>query len=229
MSHRLAIAVSGSVCTVLLALTGCAASTPSSPGGTPARAAPSTSATSPRATSSAATASSAAASPTAPTGTGYLTVTVGGLPSSPALTFGGPPMEFSVTLRNGTNHTYSDITPLVSIGHCTCSTSPARMAPMGTLAELDPATGSWHPVFYDRESTGMDYIMGDIVQQPPFALGPGATARFTFRIGLSANQGTMMWLNSGQTAINVTVIQLPGRTWIGSRPAASASATVITR
>ncbi len=42
-----------------------------------------------------------------------------------------------------------------------------------------------------------------------------------------------MWLDltdeAGQTPIDVTVIRLPARTWIGSRPAASVLVTTITR
>ncbi len=76
----------------------------------------------------------------------------------------------------------------------------------------------------------MDYIMAPIVQQPAFTLSPGETASFTFRVGFSASayQGTM-WLPVGQTAIDVTVIQLPARTWIGNRPAAAVPITTITR
>ena len=88
-----------------------------------------------------------------------------------------------MTLRNTTDRTYRDITPSVSIGHCTCSGPPVDAAPAGTLAELDLATGSWRPVFYDTEGTGMDYILGNIVQQPALTLEPGATASFTFRMG----------------------------------------------
>jgi hypothetical protein len=98
-------------------------------------------------------------------------------------------------------------------------------APAGTLAELDPATGSWRPVFYDTEGTDMDYILGNIVQQPTLTLEPGATASLTFRMGFRATQEP--GLRSGQTAIDVTVVQLPARTWIGNRPAASVPVTVL--
>ncbi len=211
MSRRLAAAVSGSVCAAFVTLAGCSASAPSSPA------------------TSAPASTSAPSSPVATrTQPGYLTVTIGGLPRNPTLAFGGAALRFTVTLRNGTDHPYRHITPLVSIGHSTANTGPARMGPAGTLAELDPATGNWRPVIYDREGTGMDYIMAPIVQQPAFTLGPGQSASFTFKVTFSANQGPM-WLPAGQTPINVTVIQLPGRTWIGNRPAASVPVTTITR
>jgi hypothetical protein len=101
------------------------------------------------------------------------------------------------------------------------------MAPGGILAEFDPVTGNWRAVFYDQEGTGMDYILGNIVQQPAFTLGAGATASFTFRMGFSAQQG--LSLHRGQTAIDVTVLQLPARTWIGNRPATSVAVTVLTQ
>lgn len=212
MSPRLAVAVSGSACAVLAALAGCSAGTP----GSPATSVPATSA-------SAATGSPAVT----PAPSGYLTVTIGGLPSHPALVFGGAPLRFTVTLRNATNDPYRNIIPLVSIGHSTANTGPVSIGPAGTLAELDAATGTWRPVFYDREGTGTDWYMGNIVQQPAITLNPGRSVSFTFEISFSADQGPM-WRPSGQTPIDVTVIQLPGRTWIGSKPAASVLVTTIT-
>lgn len=211
MSARLAVAVSGSVCAALVALAGCSASAPGSPAAPASTPAP------------AATGSPAAT----PAPSGYLTVTIGGLPSHPVLVFGGAALQFTVTLRNAANQPYRNITPLVSIGHSTAGTGPVRIAPAGTLAELDAATGTWRPVFYDREGTGTDWWMGDIVQQPAVTLNPGRSVSFTFKIAFSAGQGPL-WRPSGQTPIDVTVIQLPGRTWIGSKPAASVPVTTIT-
>jgi hypothetical protein len=228
MSHHLAIAISGSVCTALLALTGCAASTPGSPSSTtPAATASSTSATSPAASSPAATSPVSANSGPTSTGGGYLTATISELVHNPALVVGGPPIQFTVILRNGTNHTYRDIIPLVSIGHCTCfSNEPVPVAPSGTLTEFDPATAGWRSVYYDEEGTGMDYILGNIVQQPPITLNPATSASFTFRIALTGRQ-PKPWLHAGRTLVDVTVVQLPGRTWIGNRPAASISVATI--
>ena len=214
MSYRLVLAVSGSVCAALIALSGCSAGTPRSPAATPtATARPSSPVISSTVTSPAATGPPSAASPRA----GSLTVNISGLPSHPALALGRAPLQFTVTVRNATARTYRDITPLVSIGHCTCNNSPAAPAPDGTLAEFDPVTGNWRSVFYDPEGTGMDYILANVIQQPAFTLDAGATASFTFRMGFSAQQG--LSLHAGQTAIDVTVLQLPARTWIGNRPA----------
>jgi hypothetical protein len=225
MSRRLAIALSGSVCATILALAGCAASTPGPPAAstTPATVTPSVSAT------TTAPGRSPGAGAPASTGTGYLTVTISEPASRPVLIVAGPPVQFTVTLRNGTTSTYRDITPLVSIGPCTCfSSQPVPVAPNGTLMEFDPATAGWRSVYYDKEGTGMDYILGNIVQQPPIALDPGTSVSFTFRITLTGWQ-PRPWLHVGQTSIDVTVVQLPGRTWIGNRPAASISVATIRR
>jgi hypothetical protein len=230
MSRRLAIALEGSVCATILALAGCAASAPSPPATstTPATVTPSVSAASPAATTTAPGSSPSAGAP-ASTGTGYLTVTISELASHPVLIVAGPPVQFTVTLRNGTTSTYRNITPLVSIGPCTCfSSEPVPVAPNGTLMEFDPATTGWRSVYYDKEGTGMDYILGNIVQQPPIALHPGTSVSFTFRIALTGWQ-PRPWLHAGQTPIDVTVVQLPGRTWIGNRPAASISVATIKR
>src|SRR5215467_14487664 len=138
---RLALALSGCVSTAIVALAGCSPGTPASPTGTPAPTtpaastpAPGTTAASPVVASSPAVSGtpvpSAGASSSAP-GTGRLTVTISGLPANAVLVFGGQPATFTVTLRNGSGSTYRDITPLVSIGHCSCSTSGASLAPAG--------------------------------------------------------------------------------------------------
>lgn len=218
---RLSFALSGCVCAATVALAGCSPSTPGSHVGNPAPATPSASTAAPTAVASPAVTSSPAVSgtpapstgaPSSAPGTGRLTVTITGLPADPVLVFGGQPATFTVTLRNGSGSTYRDITPLVSIGHCSCSTSPAALAPLGTLAELDPSTGNWRTVDYVTEGTGMDYLLANIVQQPPFTLAPGATASFTFRLAfasLAAQQPSVV--RTGQTSIDVTVVTVPSR------------------
>lgn len=213
---RLSFALSGCVCAAIVALAGCSPSTPGSHVGNRAPATPSASTAAPSTAPASAVVSGTLApstgAPSSAPGTGRLTVTVTGLPADPVLVFGGQPAKFTVTLRNGSGSTYRDITPLVSIGHCTCSTSPAGLAPLGTLAELDPFTGNWRTVVYDREGTGMDYLLANIVQQPPFTLAPGATASFTFKLAfapLAAQQPSVV--RTGQTSIDVTVVTVPSR------------------
>lgn len=216
---RLPFTLSSGVCTAILALAGCSSSTPGSHVGNSAPTTPSASTPAPStAGSSPAVSSTLAPSTAAPSsapGTGRLTVTVSGLPANPVLVFGGQPAKFTVTLRNGSGSTYRDITPLVSIGHCTCSTSGAELAPAGTLAELDSSTGNWRTVFYDREGTGMDWLLGNIVQQSPFTLAPGAMASFTFKLAFAPLADQSPAEHAGQTSIDVTIVGVPSRKVIG--------------
>lgn len=155
--------------------------------------------------------------------TGRLTVTITGLPANPALALGGAPLQFTVTVSNGTNQTYSDIAPIVALGHCTCNDSPMPVAPNGTLQQLS-AAGSWRTFFLDHIGGGTDFL--NVLQQEPFTLAPGTSRGFTFRISLAAGQ---MGFHAGTTSITVTMIQLPARlVIIGAGPAATATVTVTT-
>jgi hypothetical protein len=88
--------------------------------------------------------------------------------------------------------------------------------PAGTLAELDPSTGKWHPVAYVTEGTGMDYLLAPTVQQPPFTLAPGATASFAFRLAFApiADQRPSV-VRTGLTSIDVTVVTVPSGKTVG--------------
>jgi hypothetical protein len=158
---------------------------------------------------------------------GVLTASITGLPASPSLGYGDPPLEFNVTLTNGTSSTYQNIGVVVSVGHCGC-TSPvtgAEMAPVGTMQEQDPATGQWSSVPYIREGTGMDYLGGTLGS---ITLSPGATQSYALRIAFNplAQQGAN-W-TAGQTSIDVTVVALPSHRQIGQSPAATVQLAVTT-
>lgn len=239
---RRALVLTGSVCTAVVAVAGCSSGAPAGPAANPALAAPSASTAAPSPSTAAPSASSAApsvgtAAPSASTaataasvspsaGTGGLTAAISSLPAAPVLAFGGQPAKFTVTLRNGSGSTYRDITPLVSIGHCSCSTSPAAVAPAGTLQELDPSTGSWRPVTYVTEGTGMDYLLASTVQQSPITLAPGATASFTFRLALAPLADQSPTERAGQTSVDVTLVRVPSRALLGPSPTASLPVTV---
>ena len=161
----------------------------------------------------------------APSGSGALTVSIASLPAHPSLNLGGASLRFTVSVRNGTSSAYPNITPVVWLDHCSCNSSPVPVTPDGTLQEQDPATGQWHGVFYDTMGSGTDYL--NVTQQPGFSLPAGATAIFTFRVALDPPQSGFSFHN-GQTAIDVTVETLPGRTVIGLDPAAKAPVSVVT-
>ena len=248
-TSRIALVLTGSVCTAVVALAGCSSGTPAAPAVNPAPAAPSASTAAPSASTAAPSASTAAptastAAPSASTvvpsasavaaapsvvpsaGAGVLTAAISGLPAAPVLAFGGQSAKFTVTLRNGSGSTYRDITPLVSIGHCSCSTSPAAVAPAGTLQELDPSTGNWRPVSYVTEGTGMDYLLASTVQQSPVTLAPGVTASFTFRLALAPLADQSPTERAGQASVDVTLVRVPSRALLGPSPTASLPITV---
>lgn len=181
MSRRIAMAVSGVVCAAALA--GGAAVVPS------------------------ALAASATPSPGSKPSPGQLTVSISGLPKHAAIALGGSPLTFVVTVRNETRQIERNITPVVAIDHCTCESTPVEMAPNGMLRELDNATGKWRPVFYDKVGGGMDYL--GVIEQPPFTLKPGATARFTFRLWFAAKSRQLVKVHSGRTGILVSVVHIP--------------------
>jgi hypothetical protein len=150
---------------------------------------------------------------------GALTATITGLSATPVLRYGGPPVEFGVYVGNGTARTYSDITFALSLAHCyTCSTSPAKPAPSGTMQEEDSATGQWQSIFYDTEGTGMDWLQ---VTMPGFSLSPGASVSFTFRIAFDPLSQQPENFGPGLTAIDVTLEALPSHTVIGTMPGES--------
>jgi hypothetical protein len=200
-----------------MVLAGCSSGTLAASAGNPAPAAPSAGTPAPSASTPAPVAATATATATAPASTatpGKLTVTVGGgLTGDPTLDWGAQPTQFTVTLRNGSGSTYRNITPLLSIEHCTCNaSSPVSPPPAGTLEELDPETGQWSSVDYDMEGTGMDYQLSAAVQQQPVTLAPGEAETFTFRVAFSPLTGqSTKDSGHGQTGIDVSTIEMPSR------------------
>ena len=157
-----------------------------------------------------------------PSGGGPVAVVISGLPGQPALTPGGPALTFTVTLRNQRSTGYHDVTPVVSMGHCGCTGTPIALAPEGTLQERDQATGHWRTVRYNPEGGGTDFLL--VVQQPGISLPAGGSASFTFRVAFTRHQQET--LKAGTTAIDVSVVQLPGHTPIGA-PVPNASVPVV--
>jgi hypothetical protein len=166
-------------------------------------------------------------SSSAPPLSGILTVSVSGLPADASLSYGGPPIQFTVTVSNGTATTYQDILLIVSLGHCTCSHYPSEMAPSGTLSELDTATGQWQSIFYDAEGTGMDYLLSAPPQFPSLTLSSGSSASYQLELAFAplSQQGNY---GAGQMSIDGTVVALPSRKVIGTSPAASVPLSVTT-
>jgi hypothetical protein len=148
-----------------------------------------------------------------------LAVSFSGVQASPSLSYGGAPLRFGVTVTNGTPGAYSNITIVLSLGHCTCSKTPVEEAPRGTMEEQDTAAGQWHSVLYDSEGTGMDYL--SVTQLPGFTLSSGSAQTFTFRLAFSPLSQQGASYGPGQLAIDATVETLPAHKVIGNIPAAS--------
>jgi hypothetical protein len=135
---------------------------------------------------------------------GLLTIRITGLPAAPILAVGGPSIQFTVVITNGTAITYDDFTPIVSLAHCTCTQTPVPMAPDGTLAVRQP-DGTWMTVFFDREGGGTDFLR--INQVGAVTLHSGASISFTYRMSLNASQ--VATVTNGETSLDVTLVNLP--------------------
>jgi hypothetical protein len=207
----------------LAAVSGCSsASTPS------ASSTPATAAATPASTQSPATPSSPGATPT-PAATpatpatpsapahGALTAKVTILSTSTGLVPGGSRVRFLVTVTNGSSQTYSNILPLVSLGHCSCTAN--SLFPAGKLQERESTSNVWQTIAYDVEGFGTDYLN---VMQPGGIqmISPGGIATFEYRVSLSPASSAQV--TRGMGSFDVTLIQLPGHAQIGVSPAGSA-------
>ena len=210
------------------AVTGC--SSHATPGANPAPAA-STAASSPSPTSAPSTprlAGTPAATPApvaTPTPTSSATttstqgelagqVTILGTPTG--LVPGGRYVKFLVTVTNGTAQTYSNVLPLVSLGHCSCTAN--SLFPAGKLQERESTSNVWQTIPYDVEGFGTDYLN---VMEPGGIqeISPGAAAVFEYRVKLSP--ATSAQVTRGMGSLDVTLIQLPTHAQIGVSPAGS--------
>ncbi len=187
------------------------ASRPATP---PAAATPTPAATTPSA--AAAPASTAPATPAAQPG-GALTATVTILGGGSGLVPGGPAVRFRVTVTNKSAQTYSNLLPLVSLGHCTCTAN--TLFPAGTLQERESTSNVWQTIPYDVEGFGTDYLKAD---EPGGIqlISPGGVATFEYRVALKP--ATSAQVTRGQATLDVTLITLPGHTPVGQTPSGSA-------
>jgi len=233
-SSAIAAAIAG------ITLTGCSSSpsssvaAPSAPASTAAAlatsspasrpAAPPATASTPAASSSPAVTiapSTAAAAVPAAQPQGALTAKVTIIGGTSGLVPGGPAVRFRVTVANGSSQTYSNVLPLVSLGHCSCTAN--TLFPAGSLAERASTTNIWLPIPYDVEGFGTDYLK---VTEPGGIqmISPGGVASFEYRVAL--NPATSAQVTQGTGALDVTLIALPGHYPNAQSPAASAPISV---
>lgn len=189
----------------------------SPPASSPATLPTAATATQVAATPSAASTAPATPVPASPAGPGALTATVKILGAGSSLVPGGPAVRFRVTVTNRSAQTYSNVLPLVSLGHCTCTAS--TLFPAGSLLERESTTNIWQAIPYVVEGFGTDYLK---VAEPGGIqeISPGGVASFEYRVALKPV--TSAQVTTGQAALDVTLIALPGHTPIGHAPAASA-------
>jgi hypothetical protein len=208
---------------VLAAVSGCSSASTPSASSTPATAAATPASTqspatpaSPAATPAPAATPSASATPPAPA-RGALTAKVTILGTSTGLVPGGSRVRFLVTVTNGSSQTYSNILPLVSLGHCSCTAN--TLFPAGQLQERESTSNVWQTIPYDVEGFGTDYLN---VMQPGGIqmISPGGIATFEYRVSLSPASSAQV--TRGMGSFDVTLIQLPGHAQIGVSPAGSA-------
>ena len=215
----------------LAVVSGCSSASTPSAGSAPATAAatpastqspatPSPPAATPAATPTPSAPPSASATPPAPA-QGALTAEVTILDTTTGLVPGGARVRFLVTVTNGSSQTYSNIMPLVSLGHCSCTAN--SLFPAGKLQERESTSNVWQSIPYDVEGFGTDYLH---VMDPGGIqmISPGGVATFEYRVSLSPASSAQV--TRGMGSFDVTLIQLPGHTPIGMSPASSAPVNV---
>ena len=195
----------------------------SPPASSPAATIPAATTPTSASTPAAASTSPAVPAPASPAGQpqGALTAKVTILGAGSGLVPGGAAVRFRVTVTNRAAQTYSNVLPLVSLGHCTCTAN--TLFPAGTLQERESTSNVWQSIPYDVEGFGSDYLK---VSEPGGIqmISPGAMASFEYRVALKT--ATSAQVTTGQAALDVTLIALPGHTPIGVAPSASAPIAV---
>jgi hypothetical protein len=134
---------------------------------------------------------------------------------------GGSWVRFLVTVTNNGSQSYSNILPLVSLGHCSCTAN--SLFPAGTLQERESTSNVWQTIPYDTEGFGTDYLNANEpggIQE----LDPGAVATFEYRVALSP--ATSAQVTRGTAAFDVTLEFLPGHGLLGVSPSGSAAIVV---
>jgi hypothetical protein len=134
---------------------------------------------------------------------------------------GGSWVRFLVTVTNNGSQSYSNILPLVSLGHCSCTAN--SLFPAGTLQERESTSNVWQTIPYNTEGFGTDYLNANEpggIQE----LDPGAVATFEYRVALSP--ATSAQVTRGTAAFDVTLEFLPGHGLLGVSPSGSAAIVI---
>ncbi|MBS2965046.1 hypothetical protein KGA66_18460 [Actinocrinis puniceicyclus] len=154
---------------------------------------------------------------------------------STTLRLGGSAIEFTVGVTNESNDTIRNITPVVSLGRCTCVNTPLPIMPPGVLQRWDSAGGTWKTQFYDTEGSGMDFVLSPgVVQVPPFDLGPGQSVTFRYRLQLDPASSDKLpaqyHVSNGTASVGVSLVHPianSANAQIGNASAARLPVTVV--
>jgi len=190
-----------------------------SPSATPSAPAP----TPPAAPTATPSAASTPQAPPAPSGSanGPVAAKVTVLNPQNGLVPGGSWVRFLVTVTNNGSQSYSNILPLVSLGHCPCTAN--SLFPAGTLQERESTSNVWQTIPYNTEGFGTDYLNANEpggIQE----LDPGAVATFEYRVALSP--ATSAQVTRGTAAFDVTLEFLPGHGLLGVSPSGNAAIVI---
>lgn len=153
--------------------------------------------------------------PSAPVASGRVDITVAGLDTASELVAGGAPLQFTVTITNGTASGLSDVAPLVYLDHCGCTpTGPMpvgasaagsnNVTPAGTLDYRAAGTDSWLSTRYDYAGLGMDYLY--VQQHPAISVPAHGSISIDYRLQLRP-ASELSPFDSGSVPLIVTLVQ----------------------
>jgi hypothetical protein len=155
---------------------------------------------------------------------GAVATTITGLPATTVLSYTKilSWVDFTVTLTNTSDSSLVDIEPLVVFGQCSCDPQFYDIAPHTSVQVWEPDAQTWKAVTSADLNSNQAY--SEQQQVPGINLGPDAAASFRYRIAMD-NPVKEKGLLSGDSSLNIFVLQLPGRSRlsVGLAPDATAA------
>ncbi|MGW4247480.1 hypothetical protein [Nocardia sp. NPDC004722] len=126
------------------------------------------------------------------------------VPGSTALKLDGAAIAFDFTIANpSATAAAQPIGIVASMGHCSCSSGGAKMSPKGAMQLLDASTGTWKPVTFVREGTGMDYLSIPVI--PSVTLAPGQSTTYHMKVQLYTDPQETYTAGTSTITVNLKV------------------------
>lgn len=154
-----------------------------------------------------------------------VTTTISGLSADTVLKFPMGPVPFSVTLTNTSSYAFKSIEPLIVLASCTCNPKDYDLAPHTTVEFYNATTGAWQTIeAADMDSSGSYKNWNEV---PEVDIPAQGSVTLKYRMKLAKSATLVPDATSGSSALDVFVLQEPGRTRlsVGSIPDATASLT----